>query len=197
MNIHLGESFFKMLHNLSLFPFFYFAAVSIYIYFGKYPQTLDSKRKLLHEAIVKQRATLVNLYEERKSLELLLERTGQLYRQAHLERRQLVNTWKDAVTQMNQREKEIKDTETEFDNAKKISGEKIAALKREEAVMELKQRENREIELCINELNITTSDLRNHLLKLDDMVILKDSEVISLRFIVCKIVLFNVKLFSF
>lgn len=132
----------------------------------------------MHDAIVKQKGVLVNLYEERKSLELLLERTSQLYRQAHLERRQLVNTWKDAVNQMNQREKEIKDTENEIESAKKVSDEKNAALKREEMVMKLKQDENRDIELYIQELNITSSDLRNRLLKLEDIIGLKSSEVI-------------------
>jgi hypothetical protein len=126
---------------------------------------------------MKQRALLVNLYEERKSLELLLERTSQLYRQAHLERRQLVNTWKDAVTQMNQREKEIKDTETEVDNARKVSAQKHEALTREESVMKLKQTENREIEMYIQELNITSSEMRNRLLKLEDTIALKNSEV--------------------
>lgn len=141
---------------------------------------LDSKRKLLHDAITKQRAVLVNLYEERKSLELLLERTSQLYRQAHLERRQLVNTWKDAVTQMNQREKDIKEAETEVDNAKKVSEQKNEALTREESVIKLKQSENREIELFIQELNITSSDLRNRLIKLEDIIVLKNSEVSSM-----------------
>lgn len=144
---------------------------------------LDSKRKLLHDAITKQRAVLVNLYEERKSLELLLERTSQLYRQAHLERRQLVNTWKDAVTQMNQREKDIKEAETEVDNAKKVSEQKNEALTREESVIKLKQSENREIELFIQELNITSSDLRNRLIKLEDIIVLKNSEVSSMRVI--------------
>lgn len=94
-----------------------------------------------------------------------------------MERRQLVNTWKDAVNQMNQREREIKETEDEFENAKKVSAEKMEALKREEAVMMLKQSDNREIELYIQELNITSSDLRNRLLKLDDIIALKNSEV--------------------
>lgn len=119
----------------------------------------------------------MNLYEERKSLELLLERTSQLYRQAHLERRQLVNTWKDAVSQMNQRETEIKDTENEIESAKKISTEKSAALTREEAVLKLKQDENREVEMYIQELNITSSDLRNRHLRLEDIIVLKSSEV--------------------
>jgi hypothetical protein len=106
-----------------------------------------------------------------------LERTSQLYRQAHLERRQLVSTWKDAVSQMNQRESEIKDTESNVESAKVLSAEKIEVLKREEAVMKLKQNDNREIELYIQELNITSSDLRNRLLKLDDIIALKNSEV--------------------
>lgn len=110
-------------------------------------------------------------------MELLLERTSQLYRQAHLERRQLVNTWKDAVNQMNQREREIKETESSVEEAKKTSAERIEVLKQEEAIMKLKQDENREIELYIQELNIASSDLRNHLIKLDDVIALKNSEV--------------------
>lgn len=110
-------------------------------------------------------------------MELLLERTSQLYRQAHLERRQLVNTWKDAVTQMNQREKEIKEAGIEVDNARKVSAQKHEALTREESVMKLKQTENREIEMYIQELNITSSEMRNRLLKLEDTIALKNSEV--------------------
>lgn len=144
-------------------------------------EVLDSKRKLLHDAIVKKQLVLVNVYEEKKALELLLERTGQLYRQAHFERRQLVSTWKDAVNQMNLREKEIKETEAEIEIAKKVSTEKHAALKREEMALKLKQDENRETEYHIQELNITSSDLRNRLLKLEDSVVLKNSELLALR----------------
>ncbi|KAG5682425.1 hypothetical protein PVAND_011778 [Polypedilum vanderplanki] len=144
-------------------------------------EALDSKRKLLHDSIVKQRGVLINLYEERKSLEILLERTSQLYRQAHLERRQLVNTWKDAVNQMNQREREIKDTENDVENAKKISIDKLKALNYEENTMKLKQNTNRDIELDIGELNIALSDLRNRLLKLDNIITLKNSELLALR----------------
>lgn len=144
-------------------------------------EALDAKRKLLHEAIVKQKHFLMNAYEEKKSLELLLERTGQLYRQAHLERRQLVSTWKDAVNQMNQREGEIKETEAEIESAKKVSGDKLGLLKREETVMKMKQDENMNTQYTIQELNVTSSDLRNRLLKLEDAVALKNSELLALR----------------
>lgn len=89
----------------------------------------------------------------------------------------MVNTWKDAVTQMNQREKEIKETEMEVDNARKVSAQKHEALTREESVMKLKQTENREIEMYIQELNITSSEMRNRLLKLEDTIASKNSEV--------------------
>lgn len=78
---------------------------------------------------------------------------------------------------MNQREKEIKETELEVDNAKKVSLQKHEALTREESVMRLKQTENREIEMFIQELNITSSEMRNRLLKLDNTIALKNSEV--------------------
>ena len=126
---------------------------------------------------MKKRATMVNVYEERKSLELLLERTSQLYRQAHMERRQLVNTWKDAVNQMNQREKEIKETETEIESAKRISAEKVGVLAEEEIEMKIKQDQNKDTELHISELNIASSELRNRLLRLEDAVGRKSSEV--------------------
>lgn len=61
-------------------------------------EALDSKRKLMHESIVKKQKELVKVYEEKKALELLLERTGQLYRQSHAERRHLVQTWKESIT---------------------------------------------------------------------------------------------------
>ena len=54
-----------------------------------------------------KKAALNIAYNEQISLENNLEKTAQLYRQAHAERRTMVNTWKEAVNQMNQREKDI------------------------------------------------------------------------------------------
>lgn len=144
-------------------------------------EALDSKRKLLHEAIVKQKVVLVKAYEEKKALELLLERTGQLYRQAHMERRHLVQTWKDAVNQMNQREVDIKETEADIEAAKKVTAEKKEALKREEMALKLKQDENRDTEYYIQELNATSSEMRIRLLQLEDSIKLKSSELLALR----------------
>ncbi|CRK99386.1 CLUMA_CG012751, isoform A [Clunio marinus] len=144
-------------------------------------ESLDSKRKIINEIIVKQQTVLVNAYEEKKALEFLLERTSQLYHQAHHERRQLVNTWKDAVNQMNQREKEINETEIEIDNARQITDQKRSILKHEEMIMKLKQDENHNTELLIKDLNVTTADLRSRFFKLEESIGLKNSEFLVFR----------------
>lgn len=82
---------------------------------------------------------------------------------------------------MNQREREIKETETEIDNARKVSAVRLGALNREEMTMKLKQDENRDTEYYIEELNTTSSELRNRLLKLEESARLKHSELLALR----------------
>lgn len=144
-------------------------------------ETLDAKRKLVHDAIIKQQVVLLNAFEEKKAVEKLLEKTSQLYRQAHVERRQLVSTWKDAVNQMNQREKDIKTMEGEIISARKVTTEQNENLKREEETLRLKQLDNREIEIMIQELNIQSSDLRNRLNQLDNSNVSKSSEMLALR----------------
>lgn len=61
----------------------------------------------MQKNLSQQRHVLIEVNEEQRSLENVLDRTSQLYRQAHLERRNLVNTWKEAVVSMRSRDKEI------------------------------------------------------------------------------------------
>lgn len=144
-------------------------------------ETLDAKRKLVHDAIIKQQVVLLNAFEEKRAVEKLLEKTSKLYRQAHIERRHLVSTWKDAVNQMNQRENDIKSTEAEIIEAHKVTNEKREHQKREEETLKLKQDDNREIEFMIQELNITSSDLRSRSLRLESANASKSSELLAVR----------------
>lgn len=144
-------------------------------------ETLDSKRKLVHDAIIAKQIILLNAFEEKQALEKLLEKTSQLYRQAHIERRQLVSTWKDAVNQMNQREKDIKSMESEIVTARQVTTGKNEQLNREEETLRLKQADNREIEIIIQELNITSSDLRSRLLRIESSNADKSSELLATR----------------
>lgn len=68
---------------------------------------MEVKRRSVQIAISKQRAQLVNVAEEVISAECILDKTAQLYRLAHAERRQMVDTWKEAVNSMLARDREI------------------------------------------------------------------------------------------
>ncbi|XP_058825431.1 coiled-coil domain-containing protein 39 [Topomyia yanbarensis] len=137
---------------------------------------LEVKRKILEVKVSKRRTTLVDLAEEYRSLEQVLERTSQLYRQAHSERRQLVLTWKEAVKHMNQREEDIKTVEAEIERARELSALLNEDLQAQVDFLEEQQRNNREIEIGIAELNVDASKLRNRLNTLTDHVQLRTNE---------------------
>lgn len=63
---------------------------------------------MAHLNITKKRKLLENSYNEQVSLENIIQRTAQHYREAHTERKHLVGNWKEAVTAMNSRNNEIK-----------------------------------------------------------------------------------------
>lgn len=132
---------------------------------------------MLQDSIIKQRFLLCNTIEEKIALEQVLERTSQLYRQAHNERRQLVNTWKEAVAQMTQREKNIKDVEIETVRAKNYTDTCHAAQAKHSRLLDMKKIENLDTEYQISELNLATSDLKNRLNKLEEILASKKNEV--------------------
>lgn len=140
---------------------------------------LENKRRLIQDNVNKQKKTLIDLYEEQKSVEQVLQRTAQLYRQAHMERRQLIQTWKEAVQQMSQRESDIEECEKDLEEAKAYSKEKQAELKEQEHFLNQQVADNKEVEKAIDELNDEISDAKNRLADAVDLNTLKANEVRS------------------
>lgn len=68
------------------------------------------RRQAAQKAIVKNASRLADLESEKQSLEHVLERTSNLYRQAVLERRQMTATWTTAVQLLNARNISIRET---------------------------------------------------------------------------------------
>lgn len=114
-------------------------------------------------------------------MEQVLERTAQLYRQAHFERRQMVSTWKEAVQQMNQRENDIKNSENDLEESKKISSQKSDELKEITDFLEQHLQNNKDMEKSISDLNKISSNNKTRLLELSEIVTLKTSEFSTVR----------------
>lgn len=64
----------------------------------------------MQKRIQKDRQRLDDLNCERQSLEHVIERTAQLYRQSHLERRHMIDTWNAAVQSLYLRDMTIQET---------------------------------------------------------------------------------------
>ncbi|KAH8359089.1 hypothetical protein KR093_004243, partial [Drosophila rubida] len=142
---------------------------------------LNTKRQLLQADIDKRRKANIQLYDEQTTLEKNLERTACLYRAAHMERRQMVDTWKQAVNQMTQRELDIQTGEDECvhltEKAYAMAASYRAANEQLNDVLE----NNRLVEQAIEILNTENSDLKNEIARLIDAGLLKEREILALR----------------
>ncbi|XP_016997587.2 coiled-coil domain-containing protein 39 [Drosophila takahashii] len=142
---------------------------------------LNTKRQLLQADIDKRRKQVVLLYDEQMTLEKNLERTACLYRSAHAERRQMVETWKSAVNQMTQREHDIQRSEVECaELAQKAQQTALIYKDHDNRLTEVIDN-NRQVEIGIEALNDETSDMKNRIQVLIDASLLKEREIDGLR----------------
>lgn len=138
---------------------------------------LTQQRQKLQKDIDVTRRNLILMYDEQKTLECNLDCTANLYRTAHAERRKMVETWKAAVKQMLQCEQNISSTEMDLLDNKELERQKAALLKEADGRLNQLIATNRSVEQAIEELNSESSDLRDEIQKLADMIILKNNEV--------------------
>ncbi|XP_060648891.1 coiled-coil domain-containing protein 39 [Drosophila nasuta] len=142
---------------------------------------LNTKRQLLQADIDKRRKMNVQLYDEQTTLEKNLERTACLYRAAHLERRQMVDTWKQAVNQMTQREMDIQMGEEECVHLTERAISMAASYRDANEQLNDVLENNQMVEQSIEILNSETSDLKNEIARLTDAALLKEREILALR----------------
>lgn len=135
------------------------------------------KRLKLNDEIERQRKKLIKMYDDQKTLECNLESTANLYRTAHAERRQMVETWKLATQQMAQREKDIRNSEIALMECRLKVELKAKELKMQDNKLNEIIENNREVEQAIEELNSETSDIKEQIQRLADMIMLKTQEV--------------------
>lgn len=167
--------------------------------FVNVPQNLEVKRRSVQIAISKQRTQLVNVAEEAVSAECILDRTAQLYRLAHAERRQMVDTWKEAVNSMLARDREISAYEKviqhmltlreskilfsyqDMEAARALSERKVRELKEQEEFFEQQLQNNREAESSIVALNADTAHIRHALNDAIESVALRSNEFMTTK----------------
>ena len=145
------------------------------------------KRQRLMEEVERKRKKLIHMYDDQKTLECNLECAANLYRTAHAERRQMVETWKLAAQQMSQREKDIHNGEIALMDCRRRVAQKAKELKHVDDKLNQIIQNNREVEQAIEILNKESSDMKEQLQILTDTILLKNQEVRFAKTMVFKI----------
>lgn len=70
-------------------------------------KALEIRRKAIKKLITQNRNRLNDLDTEKKSIEKVLIRTSNVFYQTHVERRQMIETWRFAVKSLNMRDRAI------------------------------------------------------------------------------------------
>lgn len=124
---------------------------------------LENKRCQIQVSIEKEKRNIIDLLDEQKVLEQSIDRIANLYRSIHLERRDLINTWKTAVKQMNNREEDIRNVELDIDNLNHLLNERKNRLKQFNLELDMKKEQNNQTELEIEEWNTKLSNIKDYL----------------------------------
>ncbi|KAL5289008.1 CCDC39 family protein [Megaselia abdita] len=124
---------------------------------------LENKRCQIQLSIEKEKRNIIDLLDEQKSLEQAIDRIANLYRSIHVERRELITTWKTAVKQMNNREEDIRNVELNINNLINLLNEKKDKLKQFNLELDTKKEQNYQTELEIEEWNAKLSNIKEYL----------------------------------
>ena len=119
--------------------------------------------------------------EEQASLETILDKTAEMYRQTHLERRQMVDTWKEAVNSMRACDMEISSMEKHIDSAKAISRRRTKEIQEHQEFLDRQIENNKEVERAIANLNDEVTQIRYRLQEESEALVLDTSEFLSVK----------------
>lgn len=121
---------------------------------------LEAKQKLIQNQILAQMSILEANSERNKYFENMLERTAELYKKAHNERKKLITTWKYSIGQMTERDRDIGVTEASLLAAKSMTRKREVYL--QECIQKHEQHcmNGQEMRAQIELLNDLTSNKR-------------------------------------
>lgn len=147
----------------------------------QHARQLENQRQQQQMDLARLRTVLVQTNEEQHSLENVLDRTAQLYRQAHHDRSQLVDTWKEAVASLRGRDRDIQTCETALDEARQLTRRKEQQLREEMEFLEQQLQNNREAEQDIADQNARLTQTRDRLNDITSAVQLAHNEATTLQ----------------
>ncbi|GLV39082.1 uncharacterized protein CBL_06133 [Carabus blaptoides fortunei] len=142
---------------------------------------LELKRQRLQEDEYSRRQLIIRTSNELDSMELILARNVQLYKQRHDERSALIRQWQEAIKHSEQREKEIMAINREIFTTKELHEAKLEVLDQEKQFYNNEVNNNKEIQSRYDEGSKELAKRRTQLRDLTDKIQTYSSELDILR----------------
>ena len=125
----------------------------------KYSRIDEVKTKELHleierltDLLVKKRASIRNIALEARTVQTELDRTSEIFQQAHSERRRLIQQWKDTICIIRERDTEINSAALAYADAKKMKDKKMSILQKKRDDLDLEHAQIDDETQTINDL---------------------------------------------
>ncbi|XP_056637755.1 coiled-coil domain-containing protein 39 [Diorhabda sublineata] len=138
---------------------------------------LEAKRQHLQAELATMRGKVAKLAVNSDNCEHMIERSGKVIKQLTVERDALINQWKDTVKMLQQRDNDIIRTQEEMYHVQEMIQKQEEKLEQENKFLENEKRNNRNLELEIQEANNVNSKLRREMADLYQMLLLMNTDV--------------------
>ncbi|XP_076281771.1 coiled-coil domain-containing protein 39 isoform X2 [Lasioglossum baleicum] len=113
---------------------------------------MELKRQKLCKELQSYREAIINITNQGRETEIVLDRTTKLYNQALADYRQMFNQWKESVIMLQQRNDDIQCVLKETETLREITQEKKNALEESEKFLKEQKENNRQVEESIKKL---------------------------------------------
>ncbi|XP_076661242.1 coiled-coil domain-containing protein 39 isoform X2 [Halictus rubicundus] len=113
---------------------------------------MELKRQKLCKELQSYREAIINITNEGREAEIVLDRTTKLYNQAMADYRQMFNQWKESVIMLQQRNDDIQRVLKETETLREITQDKKNVLEESEKFLKEQKESNRQVEESIKKL---------------------------------------------
>ncbi|XP_037942153.1 coiled-coil domain-containing protein 39 [Teleopsis dalmanni] len=131
----------------------------------------------LQNDLIKERAELHETLELKKRLENDIDSLGKAFRLAHAERREMVNIWKSAVTQMANRERSIENGDDDLLQLRQQRKFTLAKLSAKNRALDDLLEEQKDIEFEIEEINKSVCKIKEESYILKSKLFTREKEI--------------------
>ncbi|KAK6644584.1 hypothetical protein RUM43_000851 [Polyplax serrata] len=142
---------------------------------------LELRRQSLGVEVENKKNKLMLLKSDIISMEQSLDKTAQMFRRQHVDRRVLVQQWEGSVRVLNQRHDDINRIADEIRNLKLVARDRLKDLEEQKTFFENEKKNNKELEKEIENLNKQVADNKEKIMMAEQIIVEEADKLATLQ----------------